>query len=461
MRRYFHVMLTGVCLASLMVVCKAITTAAPAPPVASATRSTLVAGVREASQPLTGGARDYDPLMKLIGDARFVLLGEATHGTHEFYRERARITRRLIEEKGFTAIVIEGDWPDAHRLNRYVRGQGNDKSAEQALSGFTRFPRWMWGNRDVRDLVQWLRQHNDALPVGAPRAGIYGMDLYSLARSADAVVQHLEKVDPEAARRARERYACFAPYREDEMLYGAATVGDGTACGPGAVQQWKELQQRAGTVTLAADPAHKEEFFSALQNARLVKNAEEYYRTQYRGGMSSWNLRDRHMADTLDELRSHLDAPGKPAKIVVWAHNSHQGDARATEMGEAGEWNVGQLMRQRHKDRVVLVGFTTYTGTVMAASAWGEPGKVQRVRPSLPGSYGALFHETGIGNFLLPLRGSKVATALAEPRLERAIGVIYLPESERASHYFEARLSQQFDAVIHFDETRAVEPLQP
>jgi erythromycin esterase-like protein len=430
---------------------------------APAAPQSLLATVREAARPLTGDARDYDSLLTLVGDARIVLIGDATHGTHEFYRERARITQRLIREKGFTAVAIEGDWPDAYRANRYVRGTSADVTAEQALSSFTRFPRWMWGNTVVRDFVEWLRDYNEALPAATARVGFYGLDLYSLFSSIDVVVQFLEREDPEAARRARERYACFARYGSDPEAYArAAASTPDVSCERGALEQFQELQQWTAARMPQADAARREELFSLLQNARVVKDAEEYYRSLYRGAIVTWNMRDRHMAETLDALAAHHDAPERPAKLVVWAHNSHVGDARATELGEAGEWNIGQLMRERHSGRAVLVGFTTYTGTVMAASDWGEPGQVQQVRPALPESYAAVFHDTGIASFLLLLRGSgALAEALAIPRLERAIGVVYRPETERASHYFQARLSEQFDAVIHLDTTRAVEPLEP
>ncbi len=434
-----------------------------------ATGSTVPTMVHQAAQPLSGAIHDYDPLLTLIGDARFVLLGEATHGTHEFYRERARITRRLIEEKGFTAIAIEGDWTDAERVNRYVRAISDDMSAEQALADFTRFPQWMWGNTDVRDFVQWLQAYNAALPMSVPRVGFYGLDLYSLFRSADAAVYSLEQVDPQAAYRARQRYQCFAPFRDDPLAYGRSVAsGHVASCESAAVQQLNELhelqqlQQWNATLTPPLAPTHDDILFSALQNARVVKNAEAFYRTLHTGEDSTWNLRDRHMADTLDELFAAMDVPGRPAKIVVWAHNTHVGDARATQLGESGEWNVGQLMRERYEDHAVLVGFTTYTGTVMAASAWDAPGEQKQVRAALAESYAGHFHDVGIGDFLLLLRGrGNLTAALGEPRLERAIGVVYLPQTERWSHYFEARLSQQFDAVIHWDVTRAVEPLKP
>ena len=435
---------------------------AKAQPGATPDSATLVASIRETAHPLTGGVRDYDPLMELIGEARFVLLGEATHGTHEFYRERARITRRLIEEKGFTAVVLEADWPEVYRVNRYIQGVGEDKSAEKALSAFKRFPRWMWRNKDVRDLVEWLRTYNDARPAEPARVGIYGMDLYSLSVSADTVVKYLKGVDPEAARRARKRYQCFARFRDEPQLYGLEVTSKTTrSCEPEAQQQLEEMRQRIAERLRQAERQSDIELFSAYQNARVVKNAEAYYRLIYHRDISSWNWRDQHMAETLNELvKYHESLGGKRAKVVVWAHNTHQGDARMTERASRGEWNVGQLMRQRYNQDAVLVGFTTYTGKVRAASEWGGLDERKSIRPALAGSYSALFHETGVPNFLLRLRdGGRVAEELSRYRLERAIGVIYLPRTERQSHYFFARLSKQFDVVIHFDVTSAVEPL--
>lgn len=423
--------------------------------------SPVVKLVRDAAHPLTGGARDYDPLIDLIGEARFVLLGEATHGTHEFYRERARITRRLIEEKGFNAVVLEADWPDAHRVNDYIRGAGNDRNAQKALSGFKRFPRWMWRNTDMRDFVQWLRTHNDARTSRRVPVGLYGMDVYSLSASIDAVVKYLKKIDPDAAQRANKRYNCFLRFRNEPQLYGLeVTSGTARSCEKEAQQQFDEMQRRFAERSPADAGQADDELLSAYQNARVVKNSEAYYRTIYRRDISSWNLRDKHMADTLNDLAKHIDARGDgQARVVVWAHNTHQGDARMTER-PAGEWNVGQLMRQQHLHNSVLVGFTTYTGKVRAASEWGGLDESMKVRPALAGSFSALFHETGIPAFLLLLRnGGKVADELGHYRLERAIGVTYLPRTERASHYFFARLSKQFDAVIHFDVTSAVEPL--
>jgi erythromycin esterase-like protein len=401
--------------------------------------------------------------MRLIGDARFVLLGEASHGTHEFYRERAQITKRLIKEKGFTAVAAEADWPDAYRVNRYVRGRGEDAEAVDALAGFKRFPTWMWRNADVLDFVGWLRAYNDALPAAAAKVGFYGLDLYSLHASVGAVLDYLDRVDPEAARRARYRYSCFDHFGEDTQAYGyAAGFGLTESCEGEVVSQLVELRRRAAEYASRDGRVAEDEFFTAEQNARLVKNAEEYYRSMFRGRVSSWNLRDRHMAETLHALAAHLERQGAgAAKVAVWEHNSHLGDARATQMGEHGEWNVGQLVREKYGGESVLVGFSTYAGTVTAARDWDAPAERKRVRPALAESYEALFHETGVPRFLLALRdGGAAAAGLSEPRLERAIGVIYRPETERQSHYFYARLPRQFDAVIHFDETRAVEPLE-
>lgn len=420
----------------------------------------LTRSIGEALHPLTGDAADYDPLLELIGDAHLVLLGEASHGTHEFYRTRAEITKRLIREKGFNAVAVEADWPDAYRVNCYVRGAGNDHDAEEALRGFERFPTWMWRNADVLDFLGWLRDHNEGRPIGE-KAGFYGLDLYSLHTSMTAVLSYLEKVDPEAARRARGRYGCFDQFGEDTQAYGyVASLGLGRSCEDEVVHQLTELRRRAADYARRDGRVAADEFFYAEQNARLVKNAEQYYRSMFYGRASSWNLRDRHMAETLEALVAHLGDGRRAPRVVLWAHNSHLGDARATDMAERGELNIGQLVREMHRRDAVLVGFTTHHGTVTAASDWGASPERKRVRPGLRDSYEALFHEVGTPDFLLLLRDPHVAEELREPRLERAIGVIYRPETERMSHYFHARLPDQFDAVLHFDETRAVEPLE-
>jgi len=418
------------------------------------------AALADAAHPLDGGPGDYDALMNLVGDARFVLIGEATHGTHDFYEERARITQRLIREKGFTAVAVEADWPDAYRVNRYVRGEGRDGSANEALSGFERFPAWMWRNTDVSAFVDWLRAHNEGVRAG-PKVGFYGLDLYSLFTSVKEVLNYLDQVDPTAAEQARRRYACFDHYGEDSQHYGYATgVGLSESCQQGVLTQLQELQQRAFDYMQADGASSEDAFFYAQQNARLVKNAEEYYRTMFRGRISSWNLRDSHMAETLDALARHLSRDGAPAKIVVWEHNSHIGDARATEVGGLGEWNVGELARKAYPGQTCLIGFSTYDGHVTAASEWDGPAERKRVRPALHGSYEELLHQVGLPRYYLNLRDdTPVRRLMLERRLERAIGVLYLPRSERQSHYFNAQMAQQFDAIIHIDRTEALVPL--
>jgi erythromycin esterase-like protein len=407
-----------------------------------------------------GGTSDVpDEVLALVGDADFVLLGEASHGTHEFYKYRAEITKRLIREKGFTAVAVEADFPDAYRVNRYIRGFGKDQTANDALSDFERYPLWMWRNADVLDFVGWLKSHNEKLEID-DKIGFYGLDLYSLHASMQSVLEYLDKVDPEAARRARYRYSCFDHYGEDAQHYGyAANYNLENSCEREVITQLIELRRRAAEYANRDGFVARDEYFFAEQNARLVKNAEEYYREMFRGRVSSWNLRDKHMAETLHALAAHLETQGQKPKIVVWEHNSHLGDARATDMGARGEWNVGQLAREKYGARAILIGFTTYTGTVTATSNWDEPAQLKEVRPGIKNSYELLFHQTGLARFFLNLQNSETKELLARPRLERAIGVIYRPETERLSHYFEAYMSEQFDGVIHFDETRAVEPL--
>jgi erythromycin esterase-like protein len=420
---------------------------------------TLSRKIREKAVLLNGTNDVANEILELVGDARFVLIGEASHGTHEFYKYRAEITKRLIEEKEFSAVAVEADFPDAYRVNRYVRGLGQDASAVDALSSFDRFPLWMWRNEDVLDFVEWLHARNaDKAPTA--QAGFYGLDLYSLHASIEAVLEYLERVDPDAARQARSRYSCFEHFGEDAQSYGyAANHDERFSCEDEVIKQLIELQKRATEYASRAGFIARDEYFFAEQNARLVINAEEYYRSMYRGRVSSWNLRDRHMAETLHALAAHLETENKPAKVVIWAHNSHLGDARATEMGERGEWNVGQLARERYKNDACLIGFTTHVGTVAAAANWDEPAQLKRIQPSHKDSYERIFHETGLPQFFLNLRDKEMEELLRQPQLERAIGVIYRPETERASHYFTAVLSEQFDGMIHFDQTRAVEPL--
>jgi erythromycin esterase-like protein len=408
-----------------------------------------------AARPIEGAPADYDALVKATGDARFVLLGEATHGTHEFYRERARITMRLVREQGARAIVIEGDWPDADRVNRYVRGLGTDRSAQEALSDFADFPRWMWRNAEFRDLVETLRTHNASLPP-AQRVGVYGMDVYNLFGAADAVVGYLDVEDRAAAERARAHYRCFARYRPDPGRYGEAARRPSQSCQRQAAAVLAEVRARP----IPKDPVAAEARFSALRSAAAVVGAEEYNRAAYAGALS-WNVRDRHMAASVSDIADHAAAlSGAKAKVVVWAHNSHVGDARATDMPLRGELNLGQLLRERFGSAVYLLGFTTYQGTVIAADKWGGPHRVHNLGTAIRDSYAALFHQAGIGNALILLpQDSAVARALRSPRPKREVGVIYARATERQSHYMTSRLAAQFDAVIHLDRTRALTPL--
>jgi len=421
----------------------------------------LLRGLRQHLRPLPSAAAEEPLLVGLLSRARLALLGEASHGTHEFYAERAALTQRLIRDHGFNAVVVEADWPDAWRVNRYIRGKSDDPDAQAALSGFERFPTWMWRNTVVRDFVEWLREYNHGR-APSQHVGFYGMDLYSMYRSVGAVLAYLDQADPEAAQRARSRYACFDHYGEDSQAYGyAASFGMKSSCEDEAIQQLREMNRRA-TDFLAGSTEDRADLFFAQQNARLVRNAEEYYRTMFHGRVSSWNLRDNHMVETLQALDKHLQGLAGKVRMAVWAHNSHLGDASATEMGDIGEWNVGQLARDRWGDEALLVGFSTHHGTVTAASEWDGVAERKRVRAGLPGSYEELFHQAGEERFWLPLRGNApLAELLAEKRLQRAIGVIYLPQTERQSHYFHTRLAAQFDAMIHIDHTRALQPLVP
>lgn len=406
--------------------------------------------------PLTFAACDYDALLEWIGNRSMVLIGEASHGTHDFYRERASITRRLIQEKGFNAVAIEGDWPNAYRVHRFVCGRGKDADAREALGDFLRFPAWMWRNMDVLAFLDWLREFNQGIEA-EERVGFHGLDLYSLHASIRAVLDYLDKVDPEGAKRARYRYSCFDQFGEDTQAYGyAATFGLSNDCEDEVVAQLVDMSRRRTDLDARDALLEPEDYLFAEQNARLVQNAEHYYRAMFAGRAESWNLRDRHMAETLlwlGQIRPRI-------KTVVWAHNSHLGDARATEMSDRGEINLGQLARENLGDEVFAVGFTTYSGEVTAASQWDSPAERKIVRPALEGGYEALFHGTKIPAFLLPMHERAVNQALSQPLLERAIGVIYLPQSERVSHYFRCRIPDQFDAVIHIDRTRALIPFE-
>ncbi len=413
----------------------------------------IVPLLRETIEPIddieTG---DIGGLLERLRDARVVLLGEATHGTSEFYRMRARITRALVAEHGFRIVAVEADWPDAARIDHYIRHR---RSPVPEWTAFSRFPTWMWRNREVREFVDWMRAHNEDRPPDE-RVGFYGLDLYSLYRSIDRVIAYLDQIDPEAARVARGRYGCLTPWERDPAVYGrAAVTGAYRTCESEVVQMLKELLARR----LDYLERDGESFLDAVQNARLVAAAERYYRVMYYGSRESWNLRDSHMFDTLELV---LGVAGPDARAVVWEHNSHVGDARATEMGLRGEHNVGALARERFGDGAHLVGFGTDHGTVAAASEWGGPLEIKSVRPAADGSYERLFHlaETEAGWLHLrdPLR-AEVPEELEPARLERAIGVIYRPESEMLSHYFHASLPHQFDEYVWFDRTSAVTPL--
>jgi erythromycin esterase-like protein len=430
--------------------------AAALPPAPAPAPGAAAQAIRAAARPIAGTDADYPDLMAAARDAHRILLGESTHGTHEYYRERARLSERLVREHGIVAIAIEGDWSPTYRVNLYVRGLGTDRTAAEALSGYERFPEWMWPNTDFRDFVERLRAWNMARPAQS-RVGVYGMDVYDMFEAADAVIAWLREVDPAAAREAERHYRCLRPYGRDTARYGAATLGGRASCADEA-QAASALVRR---VPRPADPVAAERHFAARRAAASVVNAEAYFRTAY-GGSLAWNVRDRAMAENVEEIAAHLTAQGgRPAKVVMWSHNTHSGDARATFAANRGELNLGQLMRQRHGDDAFLVGLFSHSGRVFAAPGWDERGRVYDMRPALPGSWSALFREAGLPAFSLLMRGNPaLRSALAQSRLERAIGVVYSPETERQSHYFEAELPQQFDAAIFFETTTPVTPLR-
>lgn len=430
------------------------------------TAETAAEVIGRAAVDAPAGMPPLEVLEEIVGDATIVLIGESSHGTHEFYDARAEITKWLIEEKGFDAVAAEADWPDAYRVNRYVRGLGEDGSASEALSGFKRFPTWMWRNAVVRDFIDWLHTHNRVQQErGERQAGFYGLDLYSLHRSMQEVIAYLDSIDPHAAARARERYACFDHASADDgQAYGfAAAFGAGLSCERQAIDQLVDIQRSALDYARRDGLLAEDELFYAQQNAQTVRNAEVYYRAMFGGRVTSWNLRDEHMAQTLKALQNHLGRhrDGTPARIVVWAHNSHVGDARATEVGADGQLTLGQLVRESHANASRLIGFTTYSGTVTAASEWGGVAERKIVRPALNGSVEEMLHEVGRTAFLVsPIISEAAAEPMDTVRLGRAIGVIYLPATERQSHYYHVRPGEQFDAVIHIDHTRALEPLE-
>jgi len=432
----------------------------------NAAHAHLIDEIRKSAIPLSGHASDYDALIDMIGNSRYVLIGEATHGSREFYHIRAELTKRLIQHHGFSAVAVEGDFPDCYRINRFVRGDKDIHSATSALADFARFPTWMWRNEVMVKFVEWMHSYNEMQVLPQGKAGFYGLDLYSLYSSIQAVIAYLEKVDPQAAVRARAYYACFDHHHrlaENPQEYGyTAGFGITPTCEKQAVEQLMEMHHNAINYMKRDGFSAGEAFFCAEQNAKTVIDAEKYYRTMFQGRVSSWNLRDMHMVKTLYSLTEHLSNWRKEqAKIVVWAHNSHIGDARATEIGQQGEWNIGQLVREAHSADAALIGFSTYRGTVTAASKWDGEAECKAVLPALPESYEALFHEVGIKDFLLPLRGNgTLMQHLNLSRLQRAIGVLYLPQTERQSHYFFSKLPEQFDAVIHINTTHALKPLE-
>jgi erythromycin esterase-like protein len=413
----------------------------------------VVEQLRPLARPL-GSDRDLDPLIERVGDAKCVLLGEASHGTSEFYTWRARITRRLIEERGFRFVAVEGDWPDCYRVNRFVRGlPGSGGSAEEVLHAFDRWPTWMWANREVAAFAHWLRAHNDARPA-EQRVGFYGLDVYSLWDSMREVTQYLDRVDPEAARRARRAYECFAPYEEDEQQYARATALVPVSCEGAVVKALAELRKQAPTHEADGD---REAYFEAEQNAIVARNAELYYRTMVRGGASSWNVRDGHMVETLERL---MALHGSGARAVVWEHNTHVGDARYTDMADEGEFNVGQRAREVYgDDNVVLVGFSTYRGTVVAGDEWGAPMRVMPVPAGREGSYEDVFHRMGGGDKLLLVGQAPSTPELLAPRGHRAIGVVYRPQYESYGNYVPTVLPRRYDALLFVERTRALVPL--
>ena len=396
---------------------------------------------------------NLDNLLERIGDSRLVLLGEASHGTAEFYEMRARITQELIEKKDFYIVAVEADWPDATHINHYIHGTAPDPLLES--KPFSRFPTWMWANHSVHEFARWLKTHNSVRSLHK-QVGFYGLDLYSLYSSMEVVLNYLEKVDPETAEVARLRYGCLMPWASDPAMYGQVTINrQYRECEKDVLMTLQDLLKKRLEYSLADG----EQFFDATQNARLVANAERYYRTMYYAENNSWNQRDQHMFETLQAV---LEFRGQDSKAIVWEHNSHIGDARATQMSARGEFNIGQLVRQKYGDTAYLIGFGTDHGTVAAASEWGGPMEVKQIQPSHIDSYERVCHEVHSDNFLLPLRKPLqeiTCKKLLAERLERAIGVIYHPETELQSHYFYASLPRQFDEYIWFDETRAVEPL--
>lgn len=432
-------------------------------------RSEVVDSLRAAAHRLTGSRHDLDGIVERAGQHRIVLIGEATHGTHEFHRMRMDITRRLVTEYGFSVVAAEADWPDAYRVDRYVRGVGDDPDALASLSDFRRFPAWMWRHTDMLEFVAWMRAHNEQRAQGVPPVRFMGLDLYSLRASIAAVIDYLDRVDPDEAAAARQRYACFDHVGAEGQAYGLAIATKGSLpCEDEVVLQLVRLRALAESVLRRDGDTAADEYFSAEQNAVLVRDAEEYYQQMFRAEVSAWNLRDRHMAATLAAVIDHFDTrPGLHAladvKVVVWAHNSHVGDASATGMAARGELNLGELVRRRDDRDAFIIGFSTYDGEVAAASGWDSPVRRRVLRPALAGSVEDLLHHVALDgprDLWLDCSDHRVRAALSDLRLHRAVGVVYRPETERASHYLTARAADQFDLLIHLDRTSAIEPLE-
>ncbi len=394
-------------------------------------------------------AEAFGAMFDRFGAARLVLLGEATHGTSEFYRARAAISRHLIRHHGFNVVAVEADWPDAAGIDRHVRHGPADPGRSEA---FARFPSWMWRNEEVLEFVEWLRTENE-LRHSSARVEFRGLDIYSLSGSIAAVLGYLDRVDPQAARQARTRYGCLTPWQQVPSSYGHHAMMGGDTCENEVCDQLMTLLYRQ----LEYAARDGDSFFDAAQNARIVRAAEEYYRIMYRGSRESWNLRDRHMFETLQRLLAYR----QDAKAIVWAHNSHIGNAAATAMGWEGEFNIGELCRTAHGEEMVAIGFGTDRGTVAAASDWDSPMEIKQVLPARADSYEYLFRRCGHARALFDWRGRNalLRELLSQPRLERAIGVVYRPESELLSHYFRAVMAEQFDAMVWFETSRAVTPL--
>ncbi len=417
------------------------------------------------ARPLASDA-DLDPLIDAIGDARCVLLGEASHGTSEFYTWRTRLSRRLILEKGFHFIAVEGDWPDCYRVNRYVKQRaGAGRSARQVLDAYERWPTWMWANQEVEELAEWLAEDNRsrvdrrASRFDRAKVGFYGLDVYSLWESMRAVVGYLDRVDPEAAHRARNAYECFAPFEENESEYAHATLLVPAPCEEEVVRTLADLRKRGASYYDGGE----EEYFNAEQNALVARNAEHYYRTMVRGGAASWNVRDGHMFETLERL---MALHGESSKAIVWEHNTHVGDARYTDMAADGMFNIGQLARERIGEAATfIVGFSSHRGSVIAGDAWGSAMRSMTVPPGRPGSYEDLLHrvaeETEASDLLLLLRGARAIPELAEARGHRAIGVVYRPRFEQYGNYVPTVLPRRYDALLFIDRSAAVRPIHP